>query len=48
MAGLLLAAAMLAAPPLPSKVITVAVSSDEIMTGSIEIGIAVPSDSKLF
>ena len=48
MARLLLSVAILAASPLPSKVITVAVSSDEIMTGSIEIGTAVPSDSELF
>jgi len=42
MAGLLLAAALLAAPPIPSKVLTVTV------TGSIVIGQVAPSDSQLF
>jgi hypothetical protein len=48
MAGLLLAAAMLAAPPILSKVITVTVSTSEKIVGSIVVGTAVPSDSQLF
>ena len=48
MVGLLLAVAMLAAPPLPSKVLTVKVSTDPDDTGSIVVGGAVPSDSQLF
>ena len=47
MAGLLLVVAMLAAPPIPSKVITVKVSGNW-ETGSIVVGATVPSDSQLF
>ena len=47
MAGLLIAAALLAASPIPSKVLTVKVTSgDEV--GSIVVGAAAPSDSQLF
>ena len=48
MVGLLLAAIMLAAPPIPSKVLTVTVSDIDWGTGSIVVGEAVPSDSQLF
>ena len=48
MAGLLIAVAMLAAPPIPSKVITVKVTTSWPWVGSIEVGIAAPSDSQLF
>ena len=48
MAGLLLATAMLAAPPLLSKVITVTVSKSDWRTGSMVVSAAVPSDSRLF
>ena len=48
MAGLLLAAAMLAAPPLPSKVLTVTVTTRSSITGSIVVGAAAPPDSQLF
>ena len=48
MAGLLLAAAMLAAPPVPSKVLTVKLSYIYPFKGSIVVGTAVPSDSQLF
>ena len=47
MVGLLIAVAMLAAPPIPSKVLTVQVTTD-YSTGSIVVGAAVPSDSQLF
>jgi len=48
MAALLLATAMLAAPPVPSKVLTVKVSTAIKITGSIVVGAAAPSDSQLF
>ena len=44
MAGLLIAVALLAAPPIPSKVITVTVG----YPASIVVGAAAPSDSQLF
>ena len=47
MAGLLLAAALLAAPPIPSKVITVKLNYLDV-TASIVVGTAAPSDSQLF
>ena len=48
MVGLLLATAMLAAPPLPSKAITVTVSRGNNITGSIVESTAVSSFSELF
>jgi len=53
MAGLLFAVAMLAAPPLPSKVFTVKVSTYDYSTntaakGSIVVGVVAPSGSRLF
>jgi len=48
MAALLLAAAIFAAPPLPSKVLTVKVSTSKDITGSMVVSAAVPSDSRLF
>ena len=45
--GLLIAVAMLAAPPIPSKVLTVKVNTDR-STGSIVVSAAAPSDSQLF
>ena len=48
MAGLLLAVAMLAAPPIPSKVLTVKVATSSPWKGSIVVGAAAPSDSQLF
>ena len=47
MAGLLITVAMLAAPPILSKVITVKVNPDWD-TGSIVVGAAPPFDSQLF
>ena len=47
MAGLLIAVAMLAASPIPSKVITVKVNPNW-ETASIVVGGAAPSDSQLF
>ena len=44
MVGLLIAVAMLAAPPIPSKVLTVKVG----YPASIVVGAAAPSDSQLF
>jgi len=46
--GLLIAVAMLAAPPIPSKVLTVKVNTDLNKPGSIVVGAAAPSDSQLF
>jgi len=48
MVGLLIAVAMLAAPPLPSKVLTVKVNPDSWNTGSIVVGTEAPSNSQLF
>ena len=48
MAGVLFVAAMLAVPPLPSKVLTVKVSTKKGKIGSIVVGAAVPSDTQLF
>jgi len=48
MAGLLLAAAMLAAPPLPSKVLTIKKSISFWSPASIVVGAAAPVDSELF
>ena len=48
MAGLLLATTILAAPPLPSKVITFNVATSPPWKGSIVVGVAAPSDSQLF
>jgi len=48
MAGLLLAVAMLADSPKPSKVLTVKVSTSWGTTGSIVVGAAAPSDSQIF
>ena len=48
MVGLLIVVAMLAAPPIPSKVLTVTVATSSPWTGSIVVGGAVPSDSQLF
>ena len=48
MAALLLAVALLAAPPVPSKVLTVKVTTNKYKTGSIVVGEAAPSDSRLF
>jgi len=47
-AGLLLAASMLATPPLLSKVITVKLRTSSTGTGSIVVGAAAPSNSQLF
>jgi hypothetical protein len=47
-AGLLIAVAMLAATPIPSKVLTVKVTTHYSITGSIVVGAAAPSDSQLF
>ena len=47
MVGLLIAVAMLAAPPIPSKVVTVKVTTDG-RVGSIVVGAVAPSDSQLF
>ena len=47
MAGLLLAVALLAATPIPSKVLTVTLTTD-YSTPSIVVGGAAPSDSQLF
>jgi hypothetical protein len=48
MAGLLIVVAMLAAPPVPSKVLTVKVTTSLSITGSIVVGGAAPSDSQIF
>ena len=48
MVGLLIAVAMLAAPPIPSKVLTVTVNPIHPYTPSIVVGGAAPSDSQLF
>jgi hypothetical protein len=48
MVGLLIAVAMLAAPPIPSKVLTVTVSTEKWIKGSIVVGTEAPSDSQLF
>jgi len=48
MAALLLAAAIFAAPPIPSKVLTVKVSTSHKITASILVGGAAPSGSQLF
>ena len=48
LAGLILAAAMLAIPPLPSKVLTVKTSDSSFTKGSIVVGTVVPTDSQLF
>ena len=45
MVGLLIAVAMLAAPPIPSKVITVKVATNYPWNHSIVVGAAAPSDS---
>ena len=47
MVGLLIAVAVLAAPPIPSKVLTVTVTN-RYVKGSIVVGGAAPSDSQLF
>ena len=46
--GVFLAAAVLAARPLPSKVITVTVSNSWKVTGSIVVSESAPSDPQLF
>ena len=43
----MLVVALLAAPPIPSKVLTVKVTADG-RTGSIVVDAAAPSDSQLF
>ena len=48
MVGLLIAVAMLAAPPIPSKVLTVKVNNYPRHPGSIVIDEAAPSNSQLF
>ena len=48
MVGLLIAVAMLAASPIPSKVLTVKVSTRWDIIGSIVVGAAAPPDSQLF
>jgi hypothetical protein len=48
MAGLLLVVALLGAPPIPSKVITVKVATSSPWKPSIVVGAAAPSDSQLF
>ena len=48
MVGLLLVVALLAAPPIPSKVLTVKVNTDWYNVGSIVVGGAAPSGSQLF
>jgi hypothetical protein len=48
MAALLLAAAIFAAPPLPSKVLTVKVSTSKEITASIVVGAKAPSGSQIF
>jgi len=44
----LLTVAILAASPLPSKVLTVKVSTSNEIPGSIVVGTAAPSDSQIF
>ena len=48
MAGLLIAVAMLAATPIPSRVLTVKVGTSSPWKASIVVGGAAPSDSQLF
>ena len=48
MAGLLIAVAMLAAPPIPSKVLTVQVNPNWYTASIVDGGAAAPSDSQLF
>jgi len=48
MAGVVIVAAMLAAPPVPSKVLTVKVDPNWPYKASIVIGGAAPSGSQLF
>ena len=48
MVGLLLAVAMLAAPPIPSKVLTAKVSADRYTKGSLVVDAVIPPDSQLF
>ena len=48
MAGLLLVVAILAAPPIPSKVLTVKLSTSWSTPGSIVVVAAAPSNSQIF
>ena len=48
MVGLLIAVAVLAAPPIPSKVLTVQAATSYPYTPSIVVGGAAPPDSQLF